>query len=317
MVNSGNLRKTGQNWEFVSEAALEDFVWANLKPLLNLTPLKRQYFVKGEVCDILAVDGNRQLVVLELKNTVDRYVVQQLTRYYDALLELKPFDTEVDYGKPIRLIAIAPIFHRHNEIDRKYHKLIFDLLKVVILKIDDRFHLQLQNIDTEQVVNIEILYREIDFSIFKEDLSKPSQILLNWLGSYSSDEQEKLLKVREQILSFDKRIQEVTETKSIKYGKGKTKLCAEFCFERKSKKIVLFLWLPIPDHKRQAVGRMQIGMTDDCEGFWAWGHQPNGIGKMEEVGKMSLYHFTQENEWITGYLDEMVNEALETWLKRL
>jgi len=43
-----------------------------------------------------------------------------------------------------------------------------------------------------------------------------------------------------------------------------------------------------PDRKRQAIGRMQIGITDDCEGFWAWGHQPNGIGKMEEVGEMSL-----------------------------
>jgi len=38
----------------------------NLK-LFNLTPLKRDYYVKGEVCDILAVDNNRQLVVLELK----------------------------------------------------------------------------------------------------------------------------------------------------------------------------------------------------------------------------------------------------------
>lgn len=96
MLSSAALKKTGTGWEFVNEAALEDFVWDNLKPLLNLTPLKRQYFVKGEICDILAVDDNRQLVVLELKNTEDRYIVQQLTRYYDALLEVKPFDTKVD-----------------------------------------------------------------------------------------------------------------------------------------------------------------------------------------------------------------------------
>lgn len=79
-------------------------------------------------------------------------------------------------------------------------------LKAIILKESDRFYLHLQNIDTEQVFKAEILYREIDFSILNEDLPKPSQILLNWLGSYKSDEQEKLLKVREQILSFDKRI---------------------------------------------------------------------------------------------------------------
>lgn len=316
MLSGVNLKKIGQGWGFANEAALEDFVWTNLKSLFNLTPLKRQFFVRGEVCDILAVDDNRQLVVLELKNIEDRYIVQQLTRYYDALLEAKPSQKEVNYDKPIRLVAVAPSFHRHNEIDRKYHKLIFGFLKLIILKESDRFYLHLQDIDTQQVVKTEILYREIDFSIFKEDLPKPPQILLNWLGSYNTDEQEKLLKVREQILSFDNRIQEVTEAKSIKYGKGKTKPCAEFCFERKLKKIVLFLWLPIPDRKRQAISRMQIGITDDCEGFWAWGHQPNGIGKME-VGKMSFYHLTQENKWIAGYLDEIVDEALETWINRL
>jgi hypothetical protein len=190
-------------------------------------------------------------------------------------------------------------------------------LKVIILKESDRFYLHLQNIDTEQIFKTEISYRKIDFSIFNEDLPKPSQILLNWLGSYNSDEQEKILKVREQILSFDKRIQEVTETKSIKYGRGKTKPCAEFCFERKSKKIILFLWLPIPARKRQAVGRMQVGITDDCEGFWGWGHQPTGIGKMEEYGEMNSWGLKQGNEWITGYLDDLVQEALETWIRRV
>lgn len=316
MLGNAALKKTGTGWEFVNEAALEDFVWDNLKPLLNLTPLKQQYFVRGEICDILAVDDNRQLVVLELKNTEDRYIVQQLTRYYDALLEVKPFDTEVDYGKPIRLIAIAPSFHRHNEIDRKHHNLVFNFLKVLILKESDKFYLHLYNADTEQIFKTEIFYREIDFSIFKAELPKPSQIFLNWLSSYNSDEQEKILKLREQIISFDKRIQEVTETKSIKYGRGKTKPCAEFCFERKLKKIVLFLWLPIPNRKRQAVGRMQIGITDDCEGYWGWGHQPDGIGKME-VGRMNFYHLTQDDKWITGYLDEIVDEALETWIRRL
>lgn len=316
MLSSAALKRTGTGWGFVNEAALEDFVWDNLKPLLNLTPLKRQYFVRGEICDILAVDDNKQLVVLELKNTEDRYIVQQLTRYYDALLELKPFDAEVDYGKPIRLVAIAPAFHKHNEIDRKYHKMIFDFLKVVISNELDRFYLNIQNIDTQQVSKTEIFYREIDFSIFNIDLPKPSQIFLNWLNSYNTTEQEKILKVREKIISFDKRIQEVSETKSIKYGRGKTKPCAEFCFEKKSKKIVLFLWLPIPNRKRQAVGRMQVGITDDCEGYWGWGHQPDGIGKME-VGKMSFYHLTQDNKWIAGYLDEIVDEALETWIRRL
>lgn len=119
------LRKTGFGWQFDSETVLEDFVWTNLQQLLKLTPLKRQYRVSGQICDILAVDENKRLVVLELKNNEDRYIVQQLTRYYDALLEEKPFSTEIDYKQPVRLVAITPSFHQDNLTDRKYHKLFF------------------------------------------------------------------------------------------------------------------------------------------------------------------------------------------------
>ena len=62
MLSGAALRKTGAAWEFASETALEDFVWANLTSLLGLTPLKRQYPVKGEICDLLAVGNNKQLV---------------------------------------------------------------------------------------------------------------------------------------------------------------------------------------------------------------------------------------------------------------
>lgn len=87
MLVGAALRKTGESWEFASEAALEDFIWQNLQQLLGFTPLQRQYAVKGEVCDILALDDQKQLVILELKNAEDRYVIQQLTRYYDNLLD--------------------------------------------------------------------------------------------------------------------------------------------------------------------------------------------------------------------------------------
>lgn len=42
-----NLIKTGNSWKFATEADLEDFVWANLKELFGLIPLKRQYYVNG------------------------------------------------------------------------------------------------------------------------------------------------------------------------------------------------------------------------------------------------------------------------------
>jgi len=89
MLSGAALRKTGSGWEFASELALEDFVWENLDKLFKLIPLKRQHPEKGEYCDILAIDNNKQLTIIELKNAEDRYLVQQLTRYYDNLVDEK------------------------------------------------------------------------------------------------------------------------------------------------------------------------------------------------------------------------------------
>lgn len=114
-----SLRKASEGWEFTSELALEGFIWERLEKLLQLKPFQRQSAVMGEICDILALTPERQLVILELKNTEDRYIIQQLTRYYANVLEEQPFSDRIDYEQPIRLIAIAPTFHRHNYIDRQ------------------------------------------------------------------------------------------------------------------------------------------------------------------------------------------------------
>ena len=310
------LRRTGQGWKFVTEEVLEDFVWANLERLLGLTSLTRQYFVKGEICDILAVDDSKRLVVLELKNSEDRYIVQQLTRYYDNLLEDKPFQDKVDYSKTARLVAVAPTFHKHNFIDRKYNTLALDFLKFEVLEKNQKFYLQLKSIDEKQVAKLEIPYREIDSAIVGENIPTPPQILLEWLGSYTGEHQEAILKLRKQILSFDERIQELAAPKSIKYGKGR-KVCAEFCFHRKSKEIVLFLWLRIPNYqKRQAIGRMQIS-TSDWSDYLKFAHVPQGILIKMELLYARTYCLIIEGKQVRGYLDELVDEALETWLQKL
>ena len=90
MLSSAALRKTGPGWEFANEEALEDFVEVHLQSLLSLTVIKRQFTVNEQRCDIIAVDENKRLVVLELKNGEDRYVVQQLTRYYDVFRTPSP-----------------------------------------------------------------------------------------------------------------------------------------------------------------------------------------------------------------------------------
>lgn len=107
------LIQRGDSYQFGNEFELEELVWKQLPALLNLKPFKRQFSIRGQFCDILAIDEQRQLSIIELKNTEDRYVIQQLTRYYDALKHENPFNAEVDLEKPIR----PGLFHSKNGLE--------------------------------------------------------------------------------------------------------------------------------------------------------------------------------------------------------
>jgi len=284
MLAGAALRKIVTGWEFASEAALEDFVWDNLQQLSGLIPLKRQYAVKGEICDILALNETRQLVILELKNTEDRYIVQQLTRYYDNLLDDKPFSEQIDYSQPVRLLAIAPSFHKYNLIDRKHTKLIVDFLQVTVAQINQDFHLRLQDIDTNQTWSIPIPYQKLDISSLSINIPDPPQLLLDWLGACTGEEQQAILKLREKILSFDGRIkEEIQGRNTIRYGRGKAKPVAELCYQSKTYKLVIFLWLPVPSslfgNRKEMIGRIRL-WTDDAS-VTDVGHVPEGFGRMK------------------------------------
>ncbi|MEG5017609.1 MULTISPECIES: endonuclease NucS domain-containing protein [unclassified Microcoleus] len=261
MLSSAALRKTGSGWEFANEEALEDFVEVHLQSLLGLTVIKRQFTVNEQRCDIIAVDENKRLVVLELKNGEDRYVVQQLTRYYDALLEHKPFGDRVDYAQPVRLIAITPKFHRDNFTDRKYHGLFFQFLQFAIVPDGEKLYLHLKDVDSGHISQVEIAYQQ---TASTNNIPNPSTQLRNLIKKFINEEQQTVLKIREKILGFDSRIQEMTNSGIVSYGKGKNKLCAEFCCidDRRNQyqKPALFLWLPLDpwNNNCQKLGRMMI-----------------------------------------------------------
>jgi RecB family endonuclease NucS len=342
-----SLRKTGSGWEFESETVLEEFVWANLQQLLGLTPLKRQYRVSGQICDIVAVDENKRLVVLELKNGEDRYIVQQLTPYYDALLEEKAFNAEIDYGQPVRLVAITPNFHKDNFTDKKYHQLFLEFLQFKIIQTSKKFYLHLEDIDSGKVSKLDIIHQEKERD---ENLPPPPKKLLNFLDKCdkcSDKQREAVLKIRQKILSFDSRMQEVVKANRIEYGKGKSNPCAELYF-RKSDDfgygLNLFLRLPEPQpYYRKAILRMHILINEDWDSV-------SGIVNYRRAfisnknRSQTLYYFSQFIETIKrcgqgetsdeksrmcyqnyeklissqiNSLDILVDVALETWLKRL
>lgn len=253
------LKKAGNKWGFGSEKALEDFVWKNISSLLGLTPLERQYSVNGEFCDILARDTSKRLVVLELKNSEDRGIVQQLTRYYVNLMGYKPFKSEVDYSQPARLVAIMPSFHRDNLIDIEYSKLDFDFFELDVIQEESQFYLKLIDITNKEVFQVEIQPSEEDIWNIATNLPEPPSSLKKIIGQCPSKIQEQILSIREKILCFHERIQEITAPGVIKYGRGKSKICAEIRLDSSSNRPFLYLYLPIPDKRRpQPIGERQF-----------------------------------------------------------
>ena len=108
------LIQSGQSWKFRTESDLEEEVWHNLPKMLNLKPLHRQFSIDGKFCDLLAVDKADRLVIIELKNVEDRYVVQQLVRYYDAIARAQSLPFEVSTTAP-RLLVIGQLSCRYAD----------------------------------------------------------------------------------------------------------------------------------------------------------------------------------------------------------
>jgi RecB family endonuclease NucS len=286
MISGVALRKSAIGWKFASEAALEKFIWEKLQELFGLNPLKQQYISQGEISDILAVDNDGGLVVLELKNAEDRYLIQQLTRYYANLLEEKPFQGKVDYARPVRLIAIAPTYHRHNLIDKEHSTLKFELLQFSVLQDSEGFEFMLRDLELGTVQKCPIPYQAVEIPVVA-NIPEPPDLLLGWLGSCSPQEQAGFLKVRNQILSCSPRMKEIVDKKTIQYGSGRTKLCAEICFQQKTQKPILFLWLPTPMSfiladvikRKIVIGRLRIWTNGTTISHL--GHIPEGFGTMK------------------------------------
>ncbi len=274
------LRKTEQGWLFDEERLLEDFVWDSLGDL-DLVPIKRQFGINGEYCDILAKTKNNQLVVLELKNTDDRYIIHQLTRYYHGLKTTKPFKDSVDYEQPIRLIAVAPDFHRHNFIDRRYNLLQFEFIRFEILNQTDKFYLHFHLEGRKELtISKPIPFIEVGkpLSQSRSDINvpPPPRMLMNTLDQLLPLAKVEILRLREKILNSNKKIKEIKETRSLFYGRGKTKPCCQFKLVPPSNinkfqfsqfsqiyQFQCYLWLPVPKclptfENKSSIGRMYL-----------------------------------------------------------
>jgi len=251
------IEKDGQ-WQFESEATFERLLWQNLEEWLSFQPLARQLRMCGEPCDIIASRSQGKPVILELKNEEDRYVVQQLTRYYHNFLEERPDLPDLDSSESPQLVAIAPSLHRHNFIDRLYHHLTVELWTFHIRKQNDQFLLEFvswEAPDTKSTIKTIDLTPHIQLPTVAEP-DPLSQLDKNWksiLSKRSELDQKNLLEIRDRILSFSPKLGEVVTPSTATYGqmRSKTSLCESedrllARFEQLSldKAPRLFLYLP-------------------------------------------------------------------------
>ena len=273
-------------WKFQNELRLEDFVWDNLEVLLDLKPLARLYYLNSQVCDILAVGLNKQLTILELKNTEDRHIIQQLTRYYDAILEEQPFREQVNYKLSVRLQAISPKYHKHNLIDLRYSKLTFELMTFSILSTEaDCFSYELQNregttkkkLDIPQKFHQYLYQGETKITELLKAKLFPPKSLSKLTKHLSSEQIEYVLNIRDCLLKSDEGMREKGYTTRTVYGlkKGdkdvyKTRLCAEFKAEHYNNGVCLpQLRLRLPYPKRELMAERTFYKNDPVKGL-AW-----------------------------------------------
>ena len=327
-----SLIQTGQRWQFSSELDLEEVVWRNLPELLNVEPLRRQFAISGKFCDLLAIDASDQLVIIELKNSEDRYVVQQLTRYYDAIQSAEDLPFSVNSDQP-RLIVIAPSFHNDTFIDCCYSTLDIELLTFGLEPLSDDINLTIQSI-SGTVLSTLCLPEILKSSPATIEISDPPRKLLNWLSHHSQAEYDWVMQMREQLLSFDPRMKEVVTPTSIFYGRGKSKACCEIkkanVIGYQGRAITCFLWLPHLQNKPRVL-RMMVGFDLQAQHVtWLIYSQssyrtgkmwnfPQCIALMKSVGwQRSLAHYQpllDEDQTISS--SGIVSLAMQTWHQRI
>lgn len=276
------LEKTGLTWNFKSETELENFIWFNLAELFDLIPLKRQYYVEGLYCDIIATTQDKQLVILELKITPDRYIVQQLTRYFHYFQQTQQLQNIINYNLPVKLVALVPGVHSDNLIDIQYHRLDFDFYEYTIDVREKHFYFKCVNcLNHRELLSLEIITpKEDEVADFPPIPNKLKQIL----NKSNDSDYQGIIATRNQILSFDRRIKETVTASQIIYSFNKSNPVAEIRYDNSRKQPILFLWLPLTNCNCHTI-TVRMRVWTDWHKVFDVGYIRKGNGNMISVGE--------------------------------
>ncbi len=314
------LQRSGDRWWFQTEADLEEFLWLRGEAIFGWRWLARQLAIDGQFCDLLAVDRDGALVVVELKNEEEKYIVQQLTRYFHALIEVRPFADVVDYSLPIRLLAIAPSFHRHSLTDRLYSILKINFFQYQILEEKTNFQYEICDLDSVSHWKGSLAISE---SSSQFEIPEPPRKLLTYLKKTNLIQRERILDIRRKILSFDSRMKEINLSNCIQYGKNKSLVCAEL--KMNNDNVCLFLWLPhISQHK---LCRMWISQDLEWQNINSFHYCSSGFKSSEFYTHRSpkdmldfYLSLTCDDDYIYQHYAKAINNpehanSLDTWLE--
>ncbi|PSF31750.1 hypothetical protein C7H19_22255 [Aphanothece hegewaldii CCALA 016] len=149
--------------------------------------------------------------------------------------------------------------------------------------------------------------------------------MLTRLANLTEVERGKVLAIRQQILQFDSRLEEIVRTNSFLYGKGKSKPCAEIYFNT-HQFCYIFLWLPLPNRHTNSFARMRVG-TDDYVTVRSLAHIPQGKHHASssynwELYKRQLNVFDKKKDYqalckVGNAVIGLVDFALSKWLEKI
>jgi hypothetical protein len=295
-----SIDPSGTLAEFDSEQYLELFFWNIVLPKVGLKPLARQHSCLHGICDILAITQNRQLVIIELKNTKDTNIIEQLTNYFDAIIQEKPFSENIDYTKSILLYAVSPSYGSRTKSVLKYHKLNFSVLTYQIQVIEHKCQFQLSNwLTQERIAAIEI--EKIDLSIQRNEVPKPSAGFTRLLSKSSPEEVDLLIQMRNRIYHFSHqnnyKITESTQGFWTRFQRTKNFPIIEIGFMPKHKSLQVYLWLPfttINGHRNSYRNDTKNYQRTSMMRIWLTGNQVNHIGYIDK-GRKSWLIVTSED----------------------
>ena len=293
-----------------SESLLEEFVWLNIRQLLKINPLKRQYVVNNKNrTDILGITQERSLAIIELKKDGGKESINQLKRYRDNVLKYSLESSilaKVDLKQDFSLIAIAGYFSPQaiEYADNQLPKAL--LLTYEIQKSqNDEYSLILKERNNK-------IYSRVKISIIEDSLfdSLPS-----FLQGYLIDNIQHrvpILSTIEQILSFSSNIKFESSVSYSHHSNGgfnkhllfakynhrgeiiNNKMCAEFYYyyspNNEIDRLYLSVYLPTIQLDIRNIKRRKLidGIIVDTDDFVHVNELRDNNTVMSRLGKMPL-----------------------------